>query len=94
MADSKGLLECVRCELRYSIEDINSGLYELETFTCGFCYAAMQKAPHQQACFSKPTKVQRTTSGISKIRGYEAEAIECSTYCPDRNVCRRLLRQP
>lgn len=81
-------LECLLCTLRFSIDDILSGAYNIETFICSLCYAEMQQKPHEQNCFGKPTFI--LTSGKHAL-GYEPIAKECQDVCPDRMICKRIV---
>ncbi len=84
----KALLECVVCKKRFSVSEVASGVYCLETMVCYFCYAAMQAKPHSSCCFGKPTTILENGK---KILGYDARAEECKNLCPDRIPCRRII---
>ena len=81
--DSK-LLECLRCQRRYSRSEIVAGLYRLETMVCSYCYAALQKAPHAVCCFGKPTTILLDGT---KLLGYDPACPECRNLCPDSALC-------
>ncbi len=89
--DEAPILECLRCLDRYSKADVRSGLYRLETIVCSRCYARMQRAPHRVSCFGKPTM---RTPDWKTLLGYNPSAPECRDLCPDRVVCRRVVRAP
>ena len=87
----KGLLECVRCNKRYSSIDVRLGRFQLETMVCSFCYGSMQKQPVRNSCFGKPGRA--VTEWNSKRQyGYSPTAIECQQQCPDRFICRQLVQ--
>jgi hypothetical protein len=81
-------LECRICYLHYSVEDILSGLYRLETMICGFCYANMQRKPHRISCFGKPDVIRPDGK---RLAGYNPEARECKSLCPDRILCAQIV---
>ncbi len=83
------VLECLVCRRRYSRNDVEDGLYWVETFTCSLCYADMQRQPYRRSCFGKPTVVDERGRVVE--RGHDPKAVECSTLCLDRNVCARLF---
>lgn len=85
---TKKILECVLCIQRYSLSDVESGRYHLETLVCSPCYASMQAASFSVSCFGKPSEVGK------KEKGYVAEDQECQSLCPDRKVCRKLFEDP
>jgi len=86
--DGAKILECSLCRLRYSEADILFGSYQLETYVCSHCYAAMQKQSYQTCCFGKPTEI--LPSG-KKLYGYNALAPECRFKCADRRVCAKVI---
>ena len=81
------MIECVVCTIRYSLADIESGLYSLHTGVCSRCYAKMQKQPHHVSCFGKPS----VANSKGKQLGYNPKAIECKQLCPDRSICRSIV---
>ena len=83
------LLGCVRCSRRFSQNDILSGLYQIETFVCSYCYAEMQQASYEKSCFGKP--MLRLPTG-RLLFGWNSKAWECTQICPDRNLCRKVLQ--
>ncbi len=87
------VLECVACRARYSRDDVEDGLYWVETLTCSSCYADFQRRPYRQSCFGKPCVMVPTEDGKGRMveRGHDPKAVECSTLCVDRNVCSRLF---
>ena len=82
-------LECLICTVRYSLEDILDGTYQLETWVCSSCYAEMQRKPHEQSCFGKPTFVM--LDGKREL-GYDSECRDCKDLCPDRVICQKVVR--
>lgn len=82
-------LQCSRCQKEYTLDEILSGAYWLETFTCMECYAHLQGRPHEVSCFGKPTVVSLTSD--KKKLGYDPDAMECKSVCPDRNICRYVV---
>lgn len=85
---SKPVLGCARCARWYSLDDVRQGNYWLETMVCSYCYAEMQASPYQKSCFGKPMLIW--PSGKREY-GYNPKAWECSTVCPDREICRKIL---
>jgi hypothetical protein len=86
---SKGKsLECRLCYSRYSLADIMNGTYNLETYICSYCYADMQRKPHPQSCFGKPTFILLDGT---RLPGYDPEARDCNRLCPDRELCKRIV---
>lgn len=81
-------LECLLCFARYSNEDILNGTYNIETFICSFCYERMQQSPHNISCFGKPTFIEND----KRLYGYQPESKECNQLCPDREICKRVVR--
>ena len=77
-------LECLICRVRYSREDVLSGLYQLSTKICGHCYGRMQASPHAVCCFGKTDLIQLDGK---RLLGYDPDAVECRDLCPDRNLC-------
>jgi hypothetical protein len=77
-------LECLICRVRYSREDVLSGLYQLATKICGHCYGRMQASPHAVCCFGKPDLVQIDGT---RLLGYSPDAVECRELCPDSAQC-------
>ena len=86
---SAKVLECLLCRQRYSHDDVASHRYWMETKVCSLCYCAMQSKPHHVSCFGKPTKLVEGNS--RRLYGYNPNSPECSRWCPDREVCRRLV---
>jgi hypothetical protein len=86
---AKATLECVLCGQRYTREDIERGWYVTSTLVCAFCYRAMQSMPYERSCFGKPT-VEWEDGRVQY--GYDPQAIECFKWCPDRHVCRKVVR--
>ena len=85
----KKLLECVECAGMYSGFDVQQGQFFVTTMVCLDCYQRMQRAPYHVSCFGKPTV---TTDG--KVHhGYDADARECRLECPDRFICRVLVKR-
>lgn len=82
-------LECRLCTKRYSREDVMDGTYRIETLICSHCYVSMQKSPHSLSCFGKPTF--RLLSG-KMLYGYDPESRDCNHLCPDRNICKIIVR--
>ncbi len=81
------ILECLLCAERYSAEDVESGLYQLSTFVCSFCYAKRQKQPHYVCCFGKPT----THASDGKVLlGHDPDSADCKR-CKDREPCSRIV---
>jgi hypothetical protein len=86
----KPILECLICGRRCSVEETCRGHYRLETMICVWCYQARQQADFPEDCFGKPT----TREGAKRLLGYNPEARECKTLCPDRAVCRLVVCGP
>lgn len=84
-------LECLICTERFSEEEILSGKYRLETMICSYCYSRLQRKPHHQSCFGKPTT---NLPDGKRLLGYNAKALECKELCPDREVCRLVILGP
>ena len=87
----KGVLECLLCFERYSAEDVARGDYQIETLICSRCYREMQLAPHSKSCFGKPTVIMPDGK---KLLGYDVASEDCSSNCPDRSVCCRIVSCP
>jgi len=81
VADKK-LLWCLLCSQKFSVEDVQAGKYVIETGICMGCYKDLQKSI--TTCFGK------TTTG--KRWGYDEETVECSRFCPDKEVCRSFVK--
>jgi hypothetical protein len=79
------ILECVRCTGRFSLLDVKSGRYVVETLTCRTCHKQMQKAPVTESCFGK----EKT----STTEGYSEADVECRLHCRDRKVCRQFIQK-
>lgn len=79
------------CFERYSAEDIARGDYQIEELVCSRCYREMQLAPHAKSCFGKPTVVMPDGK---RLLGYDVSSEDCSTNCPDRRVCCRIVSKP
>jgi len=59
-SEQPGILECVCCNKRFSIQDARAGAYRLETMVCSYCYATRQKMPYAMSCFGKPMLITKT----------------------------------
>jgi len=84
------MLACVTCSELFSIKEIDEGKYILSTMQCTECYAVLQDKSYNQSCFGKPTEVDVETGKPIKL-GYDPSAIECSTLCPDRKFCCKIV---
>ena len=80
-------LECLLCTLRYSDRDVLDGLYWIDTMVCSKCYTRMQRMPYEESCFGKPCVMR---DGKVVQYGYNRNAVECDSLCPDRRQCASL----
>jgi hypothetical protein len=74
--ETKELLWCSLCSKKFSLSDIDTGRYFPETGICISCYSRMAK--EVSGCFGKVEK-------------YDRETKECSTFCPDRKICKDFI---
>ena len=81
--EKKELLWCLVCDEKFLLEDIEIKRYRAETGICTECYGKMQR--NENLCFGK-----QNTKGIW---GYDESTLECSTFCPDRNVCKDFVSE-
>lgn len=61
--------------------DLQEERYFAETGICRDCYEKRQKS--KETCFGKVTEGRQL--------GYDEAAIECSTFCKDRKVCKEFV---
>lgn len=74
----KPLLRCLECDRQFTLLDVREGMYAGATGICLGCYIKMQKDGAR--CFGKKSD--------GRILGYDPKAIECSAFCPDREICK------
>src|ERR1017187_2469460 len=79
------ILECITCSGKFSLLDIGSGRYVVETLTCRTCHRQMQAAPSEQSCFGKFKTPEH--------EGYSESDVECRLHCRDRKICRRFIEK-
>jgi hypothetical protein len=79
--DKTPILECLKCERKYSEQDIADLKFFPRTSICYICYRNLQKAPITIACFGKQDKMQ----------AYNPLAVECRLICPDRTICPKFV---
>jgi hypothetical protein len=84
------VLECVECRKGHSEWDVKGGKFFITTMMCLACYQRMQRSPHRECCFGKPTVVR----GNKTWYGYDPRARECAGECPDRHICRVMTKIP
>lgn len=69
------MFACVQCSLRYTLEDVKSGLYFPASSVCLSCYKKMYK--DSQSCFGDKTK-------------YNLDLLPCQE-CGDKRICRSFI---
>lgn len=84
------LLFCLLHNGRFSKYDVKKGRYFPSTGICRACYKRMQAQPYNVCCFGKPTKVVKPKS---VQYGWDKDAIECKSECPDRQICKVFVTQ-
>jgi hypothetical protein len=85
----RGLVPCLLCNTKYSMDAIQAGELDLTSFVCLSCYRNLQEKPLEVSCFGKHTVIAMDGS---KTLGYDPDSIECSSWCPDRRACGRVIR--
>lgn len=81
------ILDCLKCDEKFSRNDVRLGRYRPRTMICSHCYAKMQKAPYSVSCFGKPTTVYEDHQ---YVLGFHEDAKECKR-CLDRAECRSIV---
>lgn len=72
------ILECLICSEMYSLMDAKQGKYYIQTRVCTSCYDKGVKMDVRVWCFGK-------------LSVFSTERIECSTLCPDREICKHYI---
>ncbi len=85
----RGLVPCLLCNRKYTQEELHSGELDLTSFVCMSCYRELQAKPITISCFGKHTIIEEDGT---KQEGYDPETPECSSWCPDRKTCARVIR--
>jgi len=80
--EKKALLKCLICDEAFTLLDVRAGSYVGATGICIWCYLEMKE--DTSTCFGKET--------VGKVLGYDQEAIECQTFCPDKEVCQEFVK--
>ena len=65
-------IDCVLCQLPFTLEDVRKKNFFLDSGVCYACYKKMFKLPSDISCFGKE---------------YSPLAFECKQLCPDRKIC-------
>ena len=76
------VLPCLRCNRRFGKRDVEVGAFYASTMICGDCYRKGQQSPLAVWCFGK----------VDAKRGYNPDARECSSECPDREICKEFIQ--
>ena len=91
MAKDQGLakvLECTLCSTGFSLVDVEAGRFFPSTGVCRSCYVVGQKTSRKVWCFGK-RDLKR--NGKVVLKAFNSEAIECTTHCPDREICQMFI---
>lgn len=83
-----GFLHCSSCSRQYSTRDAESGVFQVLTMRCAYCYKEDQKRAHNLSCFGKPTVI---LPNGKKLFGYNPKSSECNRWCVDRTICRLVV---
>lgn len=88
------LLQCIECDLRFSLKDLQAGKYIAETSTCMKCYEKLAALPVTVSCFGREKREYVGSDGVKKvIEGYSAADTECTVHCQDRTVCKNFIKK-
>lgn len=84
-------VQCALCEEGHTLKQLRK--LALDTMVCAKCYRKMQEAPVEWSCFGKISVYQQVGDRLVQlVRAYHPKAIECSSFCPDRRVCKAVLK--